>query len=256
MTTIGFVGTGTISAAMVRGLASADPGLRIVVSPRSESVSMALAQSLPNVTRAASNQEVVGQSDIVVLGMRPAQLTDALAGIGFRREQVVVSLVAGLSMAEIQNFAGSARAVRVVPLPGIEHRVGPITLYPRDPQIEALLAPLGDLVVAQSEDALHMGGLSAFMSSYFEMQARLIDAAVAAGAPAADARTYVISLLSMLADTANRTPHDQLARLVPEHQTKGGLNEFVRGQLMQSGWYDTLAKALHDVGTLSWNKLG
>jgi pyrroline-5-carboxylate reductase len=253
--TIGFIGTGTISGAMVEGLSGRDGPPEIVVSPRSEAVSTALAAQFANVRRTASNAEVA-KAEIVVLGMRPAQLAEAMAGLSFGADQIVVSLVAGLALAELQKLAPNSRVACAVPMPGISRAIGPITLYPGLPELVRLLAPLGDLFVVPDESRLNMGGLSAFLSSYFELQGRLITAAVASGAPPEDARRFVVSLLGMLADTARHTPAEGFDRLVEEHQTKGGLNERVRARLLAEGWFDALPEALAAITRLSWRALG
>jgi pyrroline-5-carboxylate reductase len=252
---IGFIGTGTIAGAMVEGLSGLPSPPAIHVSPRSQSVSTALAARFANVRRADSNAEVA-EADIVVLGMRPAQLAEAMAGLRFRPEQIVLSLVAGLGLAELQKLAPAARLARAVPVPGIARGIGPVTLYPGLPELVALLKPLGDLFVVADEGRLNMGGLSTFMSSYYELQARLIAAAVAGGAPPEDARRYAVSLLGMLADTARRVAPGDFDRLIEEHQTKGGLNENVRARLLAEGWFEAVGVALAAGAALSWTTLG
>ena len=69
---IGFIGTGTISAAVVEGLQSLPDAPEIVLSPRSEATSIALAAKFAKVSRAQSNADAA-KADIVFLGMRPAQ---------------------------------------------------------------------------------------------------------------------------------------------------------------------------------------
>jgi len=252
---IGFIGTGTIAGAMVEGLSGLPSPPAIRVSPRSESVSTALAARVANVRRAGSNAEVA-EAEIVVLGMRPAQLAEAMTGLRFRPEHIVLSLVAGLNLAELRKIVPEARLARAVPMPGIARAIGPVTLYPGLPELVALLEPLGDLFVVDAESRLNMGGLSTFMSSYFELQARLIAIAVAGGASPEEARRYVVSLLGMLADTARRTAPDDFGRLVEEHQTKGGLNERVRGRLLVEGWFDKVGVALAAGAALKWTALG
>ena len=255
MARIGFIGTGTISGAMVEGLSLATVAPEILVSPRSETVSTRLAATYPNVRRAASNAEVA-TAEIVVLGMRPAQLEAAIAGLVFGPEQIVLSLIAGLSLADVQAIAPRSLVARAVPMPGVARAIGPLTLYPAVPELVDLLSPLGDLFVVENETRLNMGGLSAFLSSYFELQNRLIAQAIASGVEPEEAWQFVVSLFGMLADTARVTPIEAFGRLVEEHQTKGGLNERVRAKLLASGWFEALPEALTAVTTLSWKTLG
>lgn len=252
---IGFIGTGTISAAVIEGLQSLPDAPEIVVSPRSEATSTALAAKYRKVRRAGSNAEVAG-ADIVFLGMRPMHLEEALAGIAFGESQIVASMVAGFGLGDIRRRWPKATACRFIPLPGIARGIGPMAMYPGVPEIVELVRPLGDLFVAADESRLHFGGLNSFMSTYYELQRALIDAGTAAGLPEADARGYVVSLLGMLADTAHRTAPGDFGRLVEEHQTRGGLNERVRAHLLAAGWFDVPAAALRETTSLSYKKLG
>ena len=252
---IGFIGTGTISSAVIEGLNRLPSPPEIVVSPRSEAVAARLAAQFPTVRRAASNAEAA-RADIVFLGMRPAQLDAAMEGIAFGPHQILVSMVAGLSLQAIRARWPEPRSCRFVPLPGIARGIGPIATCPAIDEIVALTTPLGDLFVVEDEAKLSFGGLNAFMSSYYELQRALIDAGTGAGLAEPDARAYVVSLLSMLADTARRTPPEDFGALVAEHQTKGGLNERVRATLLAAGWFDAPAAALHETTTLDYRKLG
>ena len=252
---IGFIGTGTISAAVIEGLQSLPEAPEIVVSPRSEAMSVALSTKFRKVRRANSNADVAN-ADMVFLGMRPMHLEEAMAGIDFRPGQIVASMVAGFGLDDIRARWPLATVCRFIPLPGIARGIGPMATYPAVPEVVELFGPLGDLFVVADESKLHFGGLNSFMSTYYELQRALIDAGMAAGLPEADARGYVVSLLGMLADTAQRTPEALFGKLVEEHQTKGGLNERVRAKLLEAGWFNTPAAVLRETTSLSYKKLG
>jgi len=252
---IGFIGTGTISAAVIEGLHSLPGAPEIIVSPRSEATSLGLAARFSNVSRAASNAEVA-RADMVFLGMRPAHLDDAMAGIEFGPRQIVASMVAGFGLDDMRARWPQPRLCRFIPLPGIARGIGPMATCPALPEIVALFGPLGDLFVVSEESKLHFGGLNSFMSSYFELQRALIEAGTGAGLSETDARGFVVSLLGMLADTARRTPDALFGGLVEAHQTKGGLNERVRATLLAQGWFDRPAAALRETTTLTYTRLG
>lgn len=252
---IGFIGTGTISAAVIEGLQSLPEAPEIVVSPRSEAISLALAATFKTVTRAHSNIEAAA-ADIVFLGMRPTHLDEAMAGIEFRAGQIVASMVAGFGLADITARWPKATACRFIPLPGIAHGKGPMATFPAVPEIIELMSPLGDLFVAPDEARIHFGGLNSFMSSYYELQRALIEVGTGAGISETDARGFVVSLLGMLADTAQHTPDATFGRLVEDHQTKGGLNERVRATLLEQGWFDMPRAALNATTTMGYKTLG
>ena len=157
----------------------------------------------------------------------------------------------------ISVFADRSRSrAASSPLPGIARGVGPVATYPAVPEIVKLFSRLGDLFVDSDESQLHFGGLSAFMSSYYELQRALINAGTTAGLSRSAVRGYVVSLLGMLSATAQHTPEAQFGALVDEHQTQGGLNERVRAKLLEAGWFGVPAAVLKETTLLSYKKLG
>src|SRR3546814_4767767 len=75
---LGLIGTGTIAAAIVEGLALSgnEP---ILLSPRNADISAALARRISHVGVASVNQAVIDASDLVILAVRPQ---NADAGLG------------------------------------------------------------------------------------------------------------------------------------------------------------------------------
>ena len=75
MVSLGFIGAGAITDAVVQGLhAAGNAGHAIHLSPRSEARSRALAARYERVVREDSNAAVVAKSDIVFLAVRPQQM--------------------------------------------------------------------------------------------------------------------------------------------------------------------------------------
>ena len=69
---LGFVGTGTITTALVTGLCTAArPPERILVSPRNAEKAAALAEAFPRVAVAKDNQAVIDGSDWVFRAVLP-----------------------------------------------------------------------------------------------------------------------------------------------------------------------------------------
>ncbi len=248
---VGFLGVGTIAASMIAGLRQSWPDLPIHLSPRSEAASRRLAEQDGRITRHGSNAEVVEASGVVFLTMRPPQLDAAVQGLPFRAGQVVASAVAGTPLAEIERLVAPASACRVLPLPMIVRREGPLGLYAAPPAVAALLAGLGDEVSAPDEAAFdtYMAA-SASMSTFFALQAALARWLEGRGAAPEGAAAYVRSLHRALAQTSQETPFADLSSLVAEHETPGGLNQRVRTGLEGQGWFDALGEALDGLSSL------
>src|SRR5262249_51987277 len=146
--TLGFVGTGTITSAIVIGLhASPDFSSDIVVSPRNADIAAALARKFDRVRVATSNQDTVDASDVVFLAVRPQIADQVLAQLQFRNDQHVVSLIATYSLRRVATLVAPASKVAcAVPQPTVAIRAGPTVLFPPDSLVAALFARLGPVV--------------------------------------------------------------------------------------------------------------
>ncbi|TIP00560.1 MAG: F420-dependent NADP oxidoreductase, partial [Mesorhizobium sp.] len=92
---LGFIGTGALTAAIVTGLKSAtDNSVSVLLSPRNQEIAASLALRYRDVRVAPDNQAVLDSCDTIMLAVRPQIAHDVLAGLQFRRDHHVVSLIA------------------------------------------------------------------------------------------------------------------------------------------------------------------
>lgn len=251
--TVGFIGTGAITAAVVTGLCSKHTASTIHLSPRSEEVSKALSEKFPNVHRESCNADVVLKSQIVVLSMLPGQLKTALSGLTFSQEQTVVSFVATVPLAEIAKLVAPASAVcRVTPLTFIEKGRGPIVMSPALKSVEALFEGLGDVLIADTEEQMMaFGCAAALLSTFFELEHTVAQWLVTTGVSPADASLYVRSMFSGLANTALENRDVALTKMAESNETPGGLNERARLALRDSGMFTRIEDVLSKLASLS-----
>jgi pyrroline-5-carboxylate reductase len=246
MARLGFIGTGTITDAVVQGLhAAGNTKHDIHLSPRSEARSRALAARYERVIREDSNEAVVAKSDIVFLAVRPQQMPE-LVGLRFRAEQTVVSFLAGTPIDQLRPFvAPAARLVRVLPLPCIGLGQGPILMMPSDPTVEALFGKLGDLSVLTDEaNFASVSAITGLMSSHFELQNVALDWLKTQEVPDGQAALYVRSFfagLGAIGLAAGRAGQSI------DYETRGGLNEACRIQLSGAGWFGQVNEALRAI---------
>jgi pyrroline-5-carboxylate reductase len=250
MAHLGFVGTGTLADAVIRGLqTTAAAGHTYHLSPRSESRSRALAADFSqNTVREESNAAVVEKSDIVLLGVLPKQISD-LAGLPFRPDQIVVSFLAGVPVQVVRQYTQPAtRVVRMIPLPGIEFCKGPILMTPSDPVVEELFAPVGELVIPDQESDLDTISIaSGLMSAHFQLQNTVIDWMTRRDIGDDLATRFVRSLFSGLAELALSAERKGEGLPPQNYETPGGLNETARAYLGRAGWFDEMTKAMDTV---------
>ncbi len=115
---IGFIGGGNMAEALIKGLlAGGYPAERIMVSEPSEPRREHLAEAF-GIDLTTSNLELMQQSEIVVLAIKPqivAEVLEEVAGV-YSEGKLLVSILAGVSSATIEHyFDGAPRVVRVMP---------------------------------------------------------------------------------------------------------------------------------------------
>lgn len=114
---LGFIGTGVIASAVVRGLAG--QGHEIRVSARSKARSSQLEAEIPEV-QVTGLQEILDQSEVVFLGVMAEAAEAILTDLHFRLDQKVVSFMAGVSLDRVSTLVAPAKAAAVMmPFPGI-----------------------------------------------------------------------------------------------------------------------------------------
>jgi pyrroline-5-carboxylate reductase len=247
---LGFVGTGTITAAMVEGLrrgALAD--WPVVLSPRGATVAAGLAARFLDVTVAESNQAVVDAADCVVLAIRPQVAEAVISGLTFREGQRVLSLVAAYPVDRVAALARVpvASVVRAIPLPFVASGQGVTPIYPPDADMAALFRSLGGVIeVGHLPDFDTYATASALMGSYFGLVEAATGWMVARGVAKGEADAYLRALFGSLGDVLRADPAP-LDRLREEHSTRGGLNEMAHRVLVKGGGHEALRAALDAV---------
>lgn len=247
---LGFVGTGAITSAIVKGLAgSSCADWPVIVSPRGRRIAEELAASVPSVRIADKNQDVVDQSDMVFLAIRPQIAPEVISGLAFRNGQSVVSLVAGLSIPALKRLiSASVELTRAIPLPSVETRACVTPIMPPNRAVAAVFDALGSSIGVSSpvEFDGYVAG-SAVMATYFGIVDTVVKWMQANGLDASEADIYVRSLFGNLGDVLRARPDLTLEALRAGHTTVGGLNEMVHDRFADEGGARALATGLDAV---------
>jgi pyrroline-5-carboxylate reductase len=249
MPKIGVVGVGTIGEALVRGLVAAHgANAQVFLSPRGEERARRLASGFDTVTVMQSNQAVLDQSNWVVLAVIPRMAEEVVRSLTFRRDHQVISLVADFDLARMRGLTGETESLaRMVPLPFVEYRIGPLAVYPATPELEAVFTPLGDLMPASDENALDtMMVITSMMSAFYAVVGELVNWGSRYGlSPDLSAR-YTIAFFEALLFKAKRLDAAELIEHWRE-MTPGGLNELTVGSLQSKGAITAWGEALDHV---------
>ena len=235
--TAAFIGGGNMGGALIRCLiARGLPAGRISVGEAAQARRIALANEL-GVHVSADNREIVDGADIVVLAVKPQDLSMTvrpLAEIFARRPPLVLSIAAGIRVADIASWCGpGVPVVRAMPNRPALNGVGATAIYAPDdvaPErrqlAEQVLAAVGTTVWVPDEAALDVvTALSGSGPAYFFLLAEaMTDAAVMLGLPHASAQELAIQTLFGSGRMARDSDGD-LARLRTEVTSKGGTTE-------------------------------
>lgn len=247
--TLGFIGTGHITAAMVAGLCTSPNPPQILVSPRNAGTAADLAGRFKQVAVATDNQAVVDGSDWVILAIRPQVGREVVAALKFKPGQKVLSLIAPVADEWLDDAVKPGLLVsRFLVMPPCEMHVGPAIFYPPDAEVEALLRPLGTTVPLTSRRALlALWSLTALLAPFYGFEAKAAEWAAANGADHAAAGAFVTATLHALAAVAAKPGAEPPTELAKHAQTPGGLNEQVVRELSAKGWFDAIGPALDGI---------
>lgn len=124
MSKVGFLGTGHIASHMARAVAR--DGHEVLVSRRNEDVSAELVASGLGI-RVAENHDLVAEADTVFLCLRPAVWKDVCGALPWRDDLEVISVMAGVRMAELQKICAPAEEISVtIPFASMERGNTPL----------------------------------------------------------------------------------------------------------------------------------
>ena len=243
---IGVVGVGTISSAAVRGLCRSSDA-QFVLSPRNAAKAKALADEFETVQIASDNQAVVDACDCVLLAVLPGQAEQVCEPLTFREGQLVISLMAGVPLSDVQKWCGPAECSLACPLPAIAENAGTTIVTPPEPRTVAVFEKLGTAVPVATEDQFkRLQAMTCVMGDLYARQKTAQDWLVSNGVDATAASAYVGGVFHTMTHDARNAKPSTLADLVAE-QTPGGMNEMVIAEQREDGAYASLEHSLDSI---------
>jgi len=224
---IGFCGSGSMAAAMARGLAGEVEQLLFTDSGSGRAGDLAADVGGEAVAR---NAELAERTDVVVLAVKPVKLAEVAAELADAK--VVVSLLGATSLETVRGAFPNAEVVRVMPNVGVEVRKGVLCVAGEpDSELRALLGGLGhvvDLPDSQFDAATAvMGCAPAYLALAVEA---IADAGAADGLDEDLARELVVETTAGTAELLRiRHPADvRRAVASPGGSTEAGLEALDR----------------------------
>jgi pyrroline-5-carboxylate reductase len=209
--TLGIIGVGQLADYFVSGLRHGEDNRPVVLGPRNARIAATLADRC-GCRVVSSNQDVVEQSQVILLATRPQDAASALESITPGKHHLVISVVAGMGVDAISKLAGAATVVRSLPLFSAEVCAGALPLYPDHVEARSLLGSLGQVIVmpdeARFETAAVMG---CTFSWFFRIYAQLQSWMEQAGVDSREARALALQCAHGASSLALAKPELDLA---------------------------------------------
>lgn len=251
---LGFLGTGAISDAVIRGLcgnAERERSLsvkRIIISPRNAVLAAKLAHDFSCVEVAADNQELVNTANIVFVALPGAVCEAELRKLRFKVGQKLVSFVPNASCAMLRGWLNVDLPIaRAVPLPFVAKQKTATPIFPADKDLQALFGAIGGFIAVEEEkqfDLFMTGG--SLMGLYYRFASLCGAWLEDKGLPAEQAKFYIASLFNALGErAAGDGAAVDFAALQCEYSTKGGTNELIAAAFDAAGGADALKNAIN-----------
>jgi pyrroline-5-carboxylate reductase len=246
VTRIGFIGTGHIAAPMAR--TAARRGHSLIVSERNAEAAAELAREFDTIS-VAPNQDVLDGSEVVFLCLRPPLARAALEPLSFRADHRVISVMAGVPMAELRRLCAPAgNTSATIPLGFLEQGGCPLPVLGPSADLRALFGETNPVIEVATEVALNrhfaICAMVPGMLAMLETGARWLGTATG---DAEAAELYTAQLMrGFLAASEPRlgglvTARDELA-------TEGTLSLHMVESLEDSGALASLRNALDSIG--------
>lgn len=251
MGTIGFIGSGNMAEALIKGIIAAKvyPADNVLVSDiRPERLEYLAGEYSVQPTQ--NNTALAGGADVVVLSVKPQNMDVVLGEIkGTLKESVlVISIAAGVTTAKIAGALGDVPIIRVMPNTPVLVGEGASALFARNASGESmaiaikLFRAVGKAVMVDTEDLID--AVTAVSGSgpayFFLMMEEMIKAAEKLGLDADTAKELVLqtakgaALLAQQADGRGETPAELRRKVTsPGGTTEAALKVFAEKQFSQ-----------------------
>jgi pyrroline-5-carboxylate reductase len=241
---VGFVGAGNMAHAMARGWAGAERGpeamaFRDIDRRRAEALAEDVGGSV-----AEDAEELVAQSELVVLAVKPAALDDAAAELAPAGPPAVLSILAATPLARLREAFPGVPVIRAMPNQPVEVRRGVLCYAPPDgvpdELAEQVIALFGELGVAVPVEEPLIDPAMAVMSSspaYLALVAELLaEAGARQGLDPELASRLVADTMAGTAELLWERDAAEIRRRVapPGGATEAGLEALERGGLHEA----------------------
>ena len=246
---LGFLGTGHITSAVINGITKSNLKVKkIYVSPRNKNLSSKLEKKFNKVKVSKNNQDLIDKSNWIFLAITPKVGNKILRQLNFKSNKIIISFISTINLKNLKKLTNNKNVTRVIPLPFIGTKEGPIIICPTNKAVKKFFSKLGKVITVKNEKiSKGFWGTSSFMASFYYLYYSTSEWLKSKGIKDKEAENYVRELFLALSKDAIYKKKLSLRQLVRESQTPGGTNAFVLSELKKKKFYKVQQKALNSV---------
>lgn len=201
---VGFIGTGNMGAAIIRGMAGND-NVNLLASDLNKAALNALAEET-GLTQCESARDLARESDYIVLAVKPQHAPAVLEEIApeLSESKCLISIAAGLTVQKLKEFSENrCPVVRVMPNTPALVNAGVFAVCLDDSHLTSeqstftreMFVPLGDVyVLAENQFDTFTGVIGSGPAYVFYFIEAMIESAVELGLPRDQATSMVQKL--------------------------------------------------------------
>ena len=243
MACVGFLGTGKIAAAMVRGITG--QGHEIYVSKRGADIADDLA--LFDDVQIFENQDLLDKVDIVILCLLKDVANLILPELNFREGHRVISVMVDVSFSQLAKLCAPVQAIEItIPLPFVATGNCPLPCFPSNIIISELFGANNPIFSTKTEAGLNAHFAVTAMASVVFAQAEtaskwLADLTEDKGA----AEHYILAMLGGFLIGLPKAGEGHINEALMALNTKGGLNQTLREHMEVNGTLNDLEEGMN-----------
>jgi len=246
MPNLGVIGSGQFALYFITAMRKGGYDGEIFLSPRNAEIAGKLARE-HGCRIAASNQDALDRSEIVLLSVRPKDAGAAVAGLHWQPHHIALSAMAGISLSQHrQLLPGIGDVHLIMPASYIAAVAGPVPLYPPSERVSAFLAHAGQVIPLETEQAYNACLFAVCFSTWvYDFADAVSDVFTQMGLSPAQARAIALGNIAGAAGYAQGRPATPLSTISSEIATEGtytkrGL-DLLKSRGFDAPWREALA---------------
>ena len=246
---IGFLGTGHITSSVIEGIHKSKLKIKkIYISSRNISVAKKLNKKFKKVIVCKNNQELINMVNWIFLAVTPKVGHNILKNLNFKKKQKIISFISTINLAKLKKYTKNKNVTRVIPLPFIGIRKGPVIICPKDKSVKIFFGKLGTTIEIKNEKiSKNFWTTSSFMAPFYQMMLVNSNWLVSKGVKRKSAEDYTRELFVALSQDSIFKNKLSLKQLVSESQTPGGINAQALSELKKKKFYKIQQKVLNSI---------